>query len=223
MQWIHDFQLFLFDFDGLLVNTEHLHYQAYVTVLAARGIDLGWSFYRFCECAHLNANALKEAMWAERPELEAIWHTVYAEKTQAYIDLLGAGKVDMMPGAGKLLEALDQAKIRRCVVTHSLRSYVEAIRSQTKELQSIPHWITREDYAQPKPNPECYLRAIQLHGKTGDRILGFEDSIRGLQALSQTPALPVLVCAAHHPLLEMASERAVHFESLEDISSDKLV
>lgn len=222
MKWIHDFQLFLFDFDGLLVNTEHLHYQAYVNALAARGIDLGWSFQRFCELAHLNANGLKEAIWEAKPELASIWPTIYAEKTKGYIDLLGTGKVELMPGVAKLLEELDRAEIRRCVVTHSLRRYVEAIRAQNKALQSIPHWITREDYEQPKPNPECYLRAIQLYGKTGDRIIGFEDSIRGLQALSQTPALPVLVCSAHHPLLEMASERAVHFESLEDISIDKL-
>ena len=29
MRWISEYQLFLFDLDGLLVNTEELHYQAY--------------------------------------------------------------------------------------------------------------------------------------------------------------------------------------------------
>ncbi|MEN9654651.1 MAG: hypothetical protein RL235_763, partial [Chlamydiota bacterium] len=54
-----------------------------------------------------------------------------------------------------------------------------------------------------------------LYGKAGDRIIGFEDSLRGLEALLQTPAFAVLVCAAHHPLLEIALKKsALHVESL---------
>lgn len=222
MKWIRDFQLFLFDFDGLLVNTERLHYQAYVNVLAARGIDLGWNFHRFCELAHLNSTALKEAMCTEAPALVADWPQVYAEKKKAYVDLISAGEIEMMPGAAELLAALQKADLRRCVVTHSLREHIDVVRRHLKPLQTIDHWITREEYEKPKPDPECYLRAIQLHGQRGDRIIGFEDSIRGLRALQQTPALPVLICPSHHPLLEMASEGVVHFESLADISADKL-
>ena len=47
MQWIHDFQLFLFDFDGLLVDTEHLHYQAYVNMLSKHGYKLELNFGNF--------------------------------------------------------------------------------------------------------------------------------------------------------------------------------
>ena len=40
MEWIHHYQLILFDLDGLLVNTEQLHYQAYKNMLQARGFSL---------------------------------------------------------------------------------------------------------------------------------------------------------------------------------------
>jgi HAD superfamily hydrolase (TIGR01509 family) len=218
MQWIHRFQLFLFDFDGLLVNTEHLHYQAYVNMLAQRGKTLDWSFSRFCELAHLNATALKEAIYAEIPDLDPNWSALYQAKKEIYFELIGSGKVELMPGVEPLLRALEKANIRRCVVTNSLREQIVLIRSQNPVLQTIEHWITREDYNRPKPDPESYLKAIQLYGKTGDRIIGFEDSIRGLTALKGTPALPVLICPAHHPLLEMACEGgALHFESLDKI------
>ncbi len=224
MKWLSDFDLFLFDFDGLLVNTEHLHLQAYTNMLAKRGYSLDWSFARFCELAHLNATAVKEAIYAQFPDLEPNWEILYAEKKEEYFNLIGSGRVELMQGAARLLKALDEAKKRRCVVTNALLNQTELIRSQIPLLKTIPHWITREDYEKPKPDPECYLRAIQLHGKKGDRIIGFEDSLRGLEALRKTPALPVLICPSHHPLLELATEGTlVHYESLDQLPSEKLL
>lgn len=219
MQWIHGFTLFLFDFDGLLVNTEHLHYQAYVNMLAKRGYKLELSFANFFQLAHFSSSAWKEAIYASSPDLEPNWQILYEEKKAAYLNLLCSGKVELMPGAAKLLKALDEAKIRRCVVTNSILDHVLMIRSHIPQLNTLSKWITREDYEKPKPSPECYLKAIELYGKTGDRIIGFEDSVRGLKALCQTPALPVIICPRHYPLLEIALEEGGrHFESLEGIT-----
>jgi HAD superfamily hydrolase (TIGR01509 family) len=218
MKWIRQFQLFLFDFDGLLVNTEHLHYQAYVNMLARRGRTLDWNFAEFCSLAHLNDTALREAIYTAFPDLEPNWDLLYEEKKQAYLNLLLSGKVELMPGVERLLKELATAGIRRCVATNSLLEQTRLISAQLPILQTIPAWITREDYTKSKPDPECYLRAIELVGQPGDRIIGFEDSIRGLRALQETPALPVLICPSHHPLLELASQgRMLHFESFEAI------
>ena len=219
MKWIRDFQLFLFDFDGLLVNTEHLHYQAYVNMLAERGHSMPLTLANFLELAHLNAMAWREALYAAIPDLEPQWEILYREKKKAYLALLSTGKVELMPGVEKLLNALAHANIRRCVVTNSMLDYVKLICAHIPVLKALPHWITREDYEKPKPSPECYLKAIALHGKPGDRIIGFEDSVRGLRALQQTPALPVLICSRHHPLLEIATQgNVIHSESLEKFS-----
>ncbi|MGB7978826.1 MAG: HAD family phosphatase [Chlamydiales bacterium] len=218
MRWIHDFQLFLFDFDGLLVNTEPLHYQAYINALAKRGHSVNLSFSNFCELAHYNSSAWREALYAAIPDLEPNWAILYEEKKGAYLELILSGKIELMPGVEKLLRALEAAKIRRCVVTHSALAQTALIRSKIPVLQTLPQWITREDYEKPKPNPECYLKAIQLYGKMGDRIVGFEDSVRGLKALLGTPALPVLICPQHHPLLDMAlQEGGTYFASFEEI------
>lgn len=217
MHWTRNFDLFLFDFDGLLVNTEHLHYAAYVQMLAKRGYELDWSFSRYCEAAHLNSTAIREGIYAAFPTLDPDWQTLYNEKKKIYFELIGAGKVELMPGAEALLLELEKQKKRSVVVTNSFFEQVQLIRAQLKVLSAISHWITREDYEKPKPSSDGYLRAIELYGRPGDRIIGFEDSIRGLQSLKGTPALPVLICERHHPLLEMFSEGALHFESLEAI------
>ena len=220
MKWISHFQLFLFDFDGLLVNTEHLHFQAYVEALSRFGVRLDWPFSRFCELAHLDGKALRQGVCAEYPELDAKWQSLYEEKRKIYLELIGSGKVELMVGVEPLLKALEKANIRRCVVTNSFYDQTLLIRSQIDILQTIPKWVTREDYEKAKPAPDSYLRAIELYGEKGDRIIGFEDSIRGLKALSQTSAVPILICPSHHPLLEMATEQAHYFRSFADIPTD---
>lgn len=202
MQWIHQYQLFLFDFDGLLVDTETLHFQAYVRMCAKRGYHLKWDFNRFLNAAHHNSTGLRDNIYAEFPQLQAeepVWSVLYEEKKTAFIELVEEGKVMLMAGVAELLKALDQANIKRCVVTHSALSFITLIRSQNPMLDSIPHWITRENYTEPKPHPECYQFAISQLAEPQDRIIGFEDSSRGFNALRQTVATPVLICPPDYP------------------------
>lgn len=223
MDWIRNYQLFLFDFDGLLVNTEELHFAAYVQMLKARGFALGWSLERFFEAAHFNATGLRDAIYAEFPELaaqEPCWEVLYAEKKQAYMELVEQGKLALMPGVSELLQKLKQADIKRCVVTNSTKEQVERIRQHLPALNAILHWITREQYVHPKPDPECYKRAIELHGKAGDRVIGFEDSLRGFQALTGSGATGVLISSLSHPQCRALPPGILHFESFEQISNE---
>ena len=172
MKWIHDFQLFLFDFDGLLVNTEHIHFQAYINMCAKRNFKLDWSLDEYLSIAHSGSEALKISIYAKFPklyDLQPTWKVLYEEKKKSYKDLLLTGKIELMPGAFSLLEALKKENIRRCVVTNSFKEQTDYIRASNDILNTIPHWITREDYTKLKPDPESYLKAISLYGKKGDK------------------------------------------------------
>lgn len=197
MKWIHDYQLFLFDFDGLLVDTEKLHYQAYIDMCAHRGYQLEWSFARYSQAAHHTATALRDQVYAEFPSLqesEPDWAVLYQEKREVLLHLIETSPIPLLPGVESFLRLLDKHSIKRCVVTHSPLSLVEKIRKKNKVLETIPYWITREDYNHPKPNAECYQLAIDLHALPDDLVMGFEDSPRGFNALAQTRATPILVC-----------------------------
>jgi beta-phosphoglucomutase len=228
MLWIHDFQLFLFDLDGLLVNTEELHYSAYKQALAVRGMTLEWDFTTYCNIAHYSAEGLKENITRQFPRLKeqgpAAWELLYAEKKKRMIALLSEGAVHPMPGVAELLENLQAASIPGCVVTHSDDELVAIIRQKNPVLNTIPYWITREHYSRPKPDPECYQQAIERYGKSGDRIIGFEDTPRGIQALLGTTAThvqSVLVCAAKYPEIPFLIAKGVlHYPSFESIPKE---
>lgn len=218
MQWIHDYQLFLLDFDGLLVNTEEVHFQAYRKMCRQHGFELKWTFDRYCQAAHYHAEGLKEQIYAEFPSLKAKepdWQSLYSQKKLAMVDLIKQGAIHMMPGAEALLSALHTANIPRAVVTHSPNELIAEVRKQNPILETIPNWITREDYSHPKPHPECYLTAIKRLAKPNDKIIGFEDTPRGLMALLATTAQPVLITTVKYPEIPSFLKSGVlHYPSL---------
>ena len=210
-----------FDFDGLLVNTEEVHFAAYRKMCRQRGFDLKWSFDRYCQAAHYRAEDLKNQIYEEFPGLrtqEPDWHVLYEEKKAIMVELLASGAIHMMPGAEGLLTALAKENIQRVIVTHSPQELIQVIRKQQPILDTIPNWITRENYTHPKPNPECYHLAIKKFAKPGDRIVGFEDTPRGLAALMETDAQPVMISTIKYPEIPALLKKGVLlYPSLLDI------
>ncbi len=221
MQWIHDYDLFLFDFDGLLVNTEELHYRAYKEMCRSFGADLDWSFQEYAEIAHVSSQGLREEIYKKFPELAAKhprWDDLYKEKTRNYLNLLNQGNVQLMPGVADFLHEIVKRHKKTCVVTNSSRQMVEAIIDSHPALQLIDSWMARQDYDKPKPDPECYLRALSQFSADADRAIGFEDSPRGLQALLGAKADAVLITELEYPSMEdLIDERTKRFYSFHEL------
>lgn len=188
---------------------------------ADRGVNLDWDFNHYCQHAHYDPEALRKHIYSNFPQLhsqEPNWSILYAEKKSALCSLVREGSIHLMPGAKTLLQTLQEAHIARCVVTHSPEDLVQLIRRQNPILDTIPHWITREHYSHPKPHPECYLKAIEKLAKPTDKVIGFEDTPRGVRALMGTRAQPVLICQAQYPEIPTFVQSGVlHFPTLSDI------
>ena len=193
MHWIDEFDLFLFDFDGLLVDTERLHYLAYKSMCKKRGYELLWDFPKYYDIAQKSPENEQNHLYTIFPGLkEFSWDDLYQEKKTAYIAILKTAQVPLMPGVKTFLHKIRDKKL--CVVTHSGKELVDAILQKNPFLtQSITHWFTREDYTLPKPSPDGYQVAIDRLASPNDRIIGFEDSTRGMQSLLQTKATTVVI------------------------------
>lgn len=221
MNWIHNYQLFLFDFDGLLVDTEQLHYAAYLEMSRRRGCPVNWDFERFCLEAHSKAMGFFDGLervyphiFQEGPPMQEL----YEEKKRLYVEILKKSSLKLMEGAEALLGLLDAHKIKCAVVTNSPKAQIEIIKIAIPALERIPLWITREEYVHAKPSPEGYLKAIAMLAEPGDRIIGFEDSLKGLQALIAAGADAIFICPADHEKIEEGKKLgAKHFDTLSSI------
>lgn len=205
-EWVTRFDLLCFDFDGLLVNTEDLHYEAYKQMLLKRGYHLPWSFQAYCLEAHVSTAVLRNAIYGLFPDLEREeprWETLRQEKQQIYQQLLSEHRIKLMEGVPQLLHTLNQSQTKACVVTNSTTQQVDEIRNLLPQLNSINHWITRELYENPKPKPDGYLLALERLADPSDRIVGFEDTMKGIHSLVAANISPVLIRPPSYPPLQV--------------------
>ncbi len=226
-EWIKNFDLFLFDFDGLLVNTENLHFLAYKTMSQKYQIKLNWDFLTYCKYAHSDKPLLKEEIYKKYIAIynkEPDWPSLYKETKEIYLNLLGGSNLSFMPGAEDLLLSLIENNKKVCVVTNSSKCQIDKIKEKLKVLSLIENWITRDDGVDPKPSPEGYLLAKEKLYKENDKIIGFEDTIKGLKALSFLDATKVLVCDPKHPQLKnFKGDNYFYYESLENVFNESLL
>jgi HAD superfamily hydrolase (TIGR01509 family) len=214
---------YLFDLDGVLVRTEELHFAAYREVAAATGRDLPWSFERYCLAAHYGTERLRGELAAALPGLlpdVAAWDALYAAKSRAYLELLARAPIELLPGAAAALERLTAAGTACAVVTNSTREQTARVRRRQPVLDSVPVWVTREDYAAAKPAPDGYRVALARLGVAPAAALGFEDTPRGVQALVAAGVDAVLV--THIPYPDLGVEPRLVVPSLAALPEELL-
>jgi beta-phosphoglucomutase len=177
-------KLVCFDFDGLLVDTEPLHHLAYNRILSSLGFPVNFDYPTYCKIAHAKDRLLlKKTVEMIHPNFTMEWEELRALKTSLYRSLIKENHLAPMEGVEKLIKILQDKNISICIVTNSDRAAIVDISNHLPFLKNIPVWITREDYATPKPAPDGYLKALQMHNVTKQEAIGLEDSLKGVAAL----------------------------------------
>lgn len=185
-------------------------------MLVSREIVLPWDFTLFISIAHNSSSGVRHYITKQcETTLKGIsWEILYLEKQLAYLELIKTENLTLMPGAEDILALVQDANIPHAVVTNSNLKQIEIFLDKLPSLKQIPFWITREDYDKPKPAPDAYLKAIQVLGHGITKAIGFEDTVKGAQALQASGIKPVLICSSDHPQMkEISEEDLLHFES----------
>lgn len=209
------YDLLCFDFDGLLVNTEELHFHAYREMLVKRNCVLCWDFATYCSYAHADRFSLRDAVCTLFPKLWDIpWESLRAEKQIFYEQMIRQGGVFLMPGVQTLLRQLQISSCKYCVVTNSPNDHLEILKEQIPLLQTIPVWIGRNEYVHPKPHPDPYLSALRhFPDIPKKRAVAFEDSLKGAEAALAAGIDLIFISALGPPHMLGVP----HFSSIEEL------
>lgn len=216
-EWVKLFDLILLDFDGLLVNTENLHYLSYKKMVESLGFTFPIDYTTYISGAHISTEELKNLIYSKCTNLFQFypnWMEIREIKQKFYQEFLEAGSVELLPGVKKLIESIVFYGKKACIVTNSPLVQVHLVEKKIPILKQIPYRITRENYTYPKPNGDCYKVAIELYGEKTDRIIGFEDSTKGIEALKNAHVYSIEINDLNHPSIadkKFASFEAVNF------------
>ncbi|MCH9611945.1 MAG: Phosphorylated carbohydrates phosphatase [Chlamydiia bacterium] len=198
---INNYNTFLFDFDGLLVNTEELHFEAYRRMVEDRGFTLNWTFPEYVSHAHVSTETLRDAIYNHLPQLKSLepnWHTLRDQKQRHYELLLQKEPVPLLDGVEEFLALLTQAGKETAVVTNSPLNHILHIKHHHPILSQISTWITREDYQNAKPAADPYCAALEKFKKLPSDAIGFEDAIKGLCSLLAAQITPMWIHQGHY-------------------------
>tara|TARA_B100001094_G_C18085873_1_gene747691 strand:- start:642 stop:1286 length:645 start_codon:yes stop_codon:yes gene_type:complete len=166
----------LWDNDGVLVDTEHLYFQACREVLFRYNIVLDKD--SFIDLFLRKSEGLIALMG--KRDLSEKLKDAQDWRDLRYADLLSKD-VTSIDGVKETLTVL-QPQVRMGIVTSSKKAHFDSIHSQTELLNFFDFVLVREDYVNSKPNPEPYLEAMKRNDLKPDECIVVEDSPRGLKA-----------------------------------------
>ncbi|MFT3972585.1 MAG: HAD-IA family hydrolase [Amaricoccus sp.] len=164
----------LFDLDGTLVDTDHLHHGAFSTILGERGRSLSVEEYRTHIMGHPNDAILARYFPGEDM-------AVLDRKEAMFRDSLAAS-VDPIPGIHALLDWAEAQDAGVAVVTNAPRDNAAAMLAATSLAHRLPTVILGDECTRAKPYPDPYQEAMRRLGVTPSRSVAFEDSRSGLRA-----------------------------------------
>jgi HAD superfamily hydrolase (TIGR01509 family) len=166
-----------FDNDGVLVETEHLYFQATRHVFLSKGVVLTQEMYvEYLLRQGKGAWFLLEQKGCSPQEIESLRR----ERNRIYTESLREVTV-LIDGVDAALKRL-HGKVLMAIVTSSRRDHFELIHSRSGILPLFHFCLTIEDYEKAKPDPEPYLKAVEKSGCRPGECLVVEDSERGLAA-----------------------------------------
>ena len=209
----------LFDFNGVIVDDEPVHREAYDEVLQRRDWSLSEEEY-FSRYLGLDDRGFFHRFIGDRgksvsePEVDAL----IAEKAAAYLRRLP--EVRLCPGASGALRSIGAA-IPTAIVSGALRSEIEVILERFELRGSVRTVVAAEDVKRGKPAPDGYLLGLARLGiADAGTCLAVEDSPAGVRAARAAGLNCWAVSTSRPPSALEGAIRVLH--SLEHLNYDEL-
>jgi beta-phosphoglucomutase len=173
------FDSILFDFDGVLADTEPVHFACWREVLIPFGIELAWPYFQ-SECIGVSDRATLELLAAaHRPPIpvDEIWAS-YPLKRK----LFQAKIAETPPFSQSTLDVIHELQYhyKLAVVSSSHRSEIQPPLERAGIRTCFQALVCGKEVPNLKPAPDPYLRAAELLGARSPLVV--EDSDVGVAA-----------------------------------------
>ncbi|XP_006659518.2 haloacid dehalogenase-like hydrolase domain-containing protein At4g39970 [Oryza brachyantha] len=200
----------IFDCDGVILESEHLHRQAYNDAFAHFGVScdpaaagtLYWDEAFYDDLQNRIGGGKPKMRWYfgengwpssnifETPpssdsDKEKLVDIVQDWKTERYKDILKSGTVKPRPGVLQLMDEVKGAGIKLAVCSAATKSSVILCLESLIGLErfnGLDCFLAGDDVKLKKPDPSIYITAAKKLGVQSQNCLVVEDSVIGLQA-----------------------------------------
>lgn len=172
----------MFDFDGLLVDTEWNGYEAWCSVFADHGVDLTIEEFVVCIGTRygIDWGELLERKTGQVGPSDDELRALKQPRQDATVT-----RLPLLPGVEEWLAEVGRRGLRCAIASSSEREWIDPHLDRlgvAHHFEVIATWEGRECGYPPKPAPDIYLRACDALGVAPQHALAVEDSSNGVKA-----------------------------------------
>jgi len=167
-------RLVIFDFDGVIADSEPAHFAAAREALAQTNVKLDWQEYCTRYMGYEDYEFMERVLTHRgRQATPSLVSTLAREKARRFARYIQNENRDIiLPGVPELLSNLDHHGVHRAICSGALRSEVEAILRQAGLRRHFLEIVTADEVKAGKPDPEGYRLILarvnqRLSGSTG--------------------------------------------------------
>jgi beta-phosphoglucomutase len=216
----------IFDFDGVIADTEPLHFAGFRQTLAEIGISLTQSDYYADYLGYDDRGCFIAALTAhQHPTDPAALAQLMQRKAHAYLESVKDHLV-IFPGVREFVREAATA-YPLAIASGALRHEIEVILEQAGLQKEFLHITSAEDVTRGKPDPQPFLHALNGLNRqrreqaiAAESCLVIEDSIPGIRG-AKTAGMKVLAVANTHTIQDLHEAHAVT-QSLSQIRLSEL-
>lgn len=185
-----NFKGFIFDLDGLVLDTEPTYFAAWQQAVAAMGYQLEPEAFKLVSGFNYKQVETQLKTWLGQD------FDVIAFKrlgTELWRKLVREQGIAIKPGVVELLDYTEQKGIPICLATNSWGVYARHCLAIAGLEDRFPLIISGDEVTNVKPAPEIFLKAADLMQIAIHECVIFEDSHTGITAASASGAYSVFV------------------------------
>ncbi len=214
----------IFDFDGVIADTEPLHFAGLRLTLAEIGINLTESEYYENYLGYDDRGCFVTALTAHRRPIDPDTLAQLMErKGTAYLESVKHHQV-IFPGVPDFVREASR-KYPLAIASGALRHEIEYILSEAGLKEDFSHITSAEDVTKGKPDPQPFLYALKALQQgnpdlTASSCLVIEDSIPGIRG-AKAAGMKVLAVTNTHTVQDLHEAHAIA-HSLKEVGLEDL-
>lgn len=216
----------IFDFDGVITDTEPIHMEAWLSVLEPLGVSFNEEEYRAHYLGLNDRDFLDAVARIHRHHVDdAEKADMIGRKSEATLQML-EHSIPLLPGVREFVDAAAKSCML-AICSGANRGEIEFILRRLKWRDRFNPIIASDSVTRGKPDPEGYIRAIEGLQKRATELLlpehalAIEDSPKGIAA-AKAAGMRCLAVGEGFPRAELAAADRV-FATLAEADLDDLV
>jgi beta-phosphoglucomutase len=210
-------QAIVFDFDGVLADSEPLHLRSYQEVLAPLGVTLTRDEYYADLLGFDDEGVFKRLAEAHGwPMDKRRLAALIEEKGRVFDGIIASGDV-LYPASAACVERM-AARFPLGIASGALRDEIEAILRAGRLDRHFRFIVASGDTPESKPSPDPYRRAAELHGLPPASCVAVEDSRWGVESAKAAGLWCIAITNTYPREQLMLADRVV--DSLDDVTPE---